>query len=79
MLRSLYTGLHHPSFFISPNFFLGLLGPSICYERINVAIIALFRLTFRIIEWQSWKGPYRWSPKLSMKSERLETPEADFS
>ena len=79
MLRSLYTGLHHPSFLISSNFFLGLLGPSICHERINVAIIALFRLTLGIIEWQSWKGPYRWSPKLSMKSEHLETPEADFS
>ena len=79
MLGSLYTGLHHPSFLIRFNFFLGLLGLSICHERINVAIIALFRLTFRIIEWQSWKGPYRWRPKLSMKSEHLETPEANFS
>lgn len=71
LLRSLYTGPHHLSFLIHSSFFLGLLVLYICHERINGAITASFRLTFRVIEWQSWKGPYRWSPKLSLKSELL--------
>lgn len=79
LLRSLYTGPHHPSFLINSSV-LSFWSLSICHEGINGTIIASFRLTLRIIEWQSRKEPYRWSPKLLMTSEFLKRkPEADFS
>lgn len=59
--------------------FLGFWSLSICHERINGAIIELFQLTFRVIGWQSRKGPLRQSPMLLMKSELLKRkPEAGF-
>lgn len=61
-------------------FFPGLLVPIYLLWENDGAIIALLRLTCRIIEWQSWKGPFRWSPKLLLTSEpHKRRPEADFS
>lgn len=48
--------------------FLGLQSLSSCHERINGVIIRSFMLTFRIIGWQSWKGPERQSPVPVMKA-----------